>query len=796
MRNQKRVFGLVFGWMLACLPLHAQQCGWDFWNVFVLGWSEAAGWKERPDMALMEVRFGDTVLVENQLEIRTGKEWLRSKQEKNPLRNLEFLRYPYLWHVFFPSRPEPSMYLFRVRGNRLGKGQSTVYYPLYSGEACHVCSFLRSQKVEEMEVRPFRAIAVDVPRVPDLGKLSSPQRPPVWIEPVYRRVSEKGKLPVLCELVAVRSRREGFVLQEFLFEGNPKLDTRSDPALQQGYFSPDHNRPEKDFSVLRRRQTNAQTHQMEAVRDFYFFVHQTQTYVKDDVLSAAENVWYQPVEDLFYRKELRREGDRLWKYRRGVDRNWVFVSGEKPEAEVPAAPPPKTPRLCWIQKSESPNGYLPVVRVDSQLTVRDTFYLWNLVDKPLPLKEVLSDHPNCFRVPANSMPGAWTPVYYEETLPAIEPDFTWNTRSLRIESKGCSTQFLELRFLQAGKKVEEIKTGDTYTWQGPVLPDSTREILFGSRFRYPIRKGFVHLRNSEPLKRWDQHLQTEEPPGFLYKSRFLTLICDSLPVWKKQQLQFFEWDGKVWKPAFAGFSEGEPGVHLGPNVDSIRICFGKEEARFSVDAAQKMAESKMYLPPLLNPGEPYLLLNGLREPFLWLEDEWAVWVKGSVQHMPDDKRPNHPPQKADPTMEAVRLRYTQKYPEIRVSVNNWSGVLSFDLRNLSEKNQQRVFQDWEGDADLLVVCPKTMGRRIPVFSGHCLFKVSNPQVGLQLRKEAELFGFQFSGLEMDGTVRMQWVKAKRLDYDFFNTYHHLLKIKGVVSGILDGFRSPAVELTE
>lgn len=794
MLTRKSVFGIFWLWFGLSQPISAQQCGWDFWNVFVLGFSEAAGWNGKPEMTLMEVRFGDTVQVENQLEVLSGKDWLRSKAERNPFRNLTFVRYPDLYHLFFSSRPGPSMYLLRVRGRKSGLGRATEYYPLFSEEACHMCSFLRSQEVESVELRPFRAVLADVPRMPEMEEGTHFRKSPVWLDPVYQRVSEKGKLPQRCELVGVRARREGLVLQEFQFEGCPPVDIGSDLPIQMGYFSMDRNRPEKDFSVLRKREINALTRQQESFRDFYFFVHSTQTYVKDDVLSVVADVWYAPEEDVFYRKEIRREGDRLWRYRRGFDRNWVFVSGEKPRVEVSPTPANQSPRNCWMQKLESPRGYLPVQLPDSGLTVRDTFYLWSLVDKPLSMKEFYADNPNLFKLPAYAMPGEWTPVYYEETLSPTETAFTWNTRQLRIESEGCSSLFLGLQFLQAGKKVEERKSEQGYTWLGPVLPDSTREILYGNRFRYPIRKGSVHLRNGEPVNRWDQHLQTEEPPGFLYKTRFLTLICDSLSGQEKSLLQFFARDGKGWKPALAGFSGGEPGVHLQPEVDSLLVRLGKRECRFRIETVQKMGESKMYLPPLLLPEESYLLMNGFREPFYWLEDKWTLWVKGAGQHMPE-RKPEPGPGKRVPdlTLQAVRIRYQEKYPKLRLSVNLWAGMLYADIRDLSENEQKRLFRDWEADADVKLVCPQFVGKRIPVFSGGCLFKVPNPEVGMAVRKEAELFGFEFAGLAMDGTVQMQWIKSKRLEMDFFNAYQHLLKVPGVISGILDGVRVTVVE---
>lgn len=788
--------GLLLFWLSLTLPASAQQCGCDFWNVLVFGFSDAAGWTGKPELSLWEVRFGDTVRIENQLEVRTGKQWLRSGEDKNPVRNLDYLRYPDLYHLFFSSRSSPAMYLLRVSGKRFGKTSGTVYYPIFSGEACNVCSFRLSQKVTDDEVLPFRTIAADVPRLPEREEPSHQPKSPVWVEPVYRRVSEKGKLPLVSELVAVRARRAGLVLQEFLYEGSPTLESTTDPPVQMGYFSSDHNRAEKDFSVLRRRETNALTRQPEVFRDFYFFVHSTQTYVKDDVLSAAANVWYQPVEDVFYRKELLREGDRLWKYRRGMDRNWVFVSGGMPESEILALAPPKNPRNCWIQKSESANGYLPVHLSDSGLTVRDTFFLWSLADKPLSMKEFYADNPTLFRVPAYAMPGEWTPVYYEETLSPTDAAFTWNTRQLRIESEGCSTLFLGLHILQAGKRVQEVMSGDGFTWLGPVLADSTREILIGNPFRYPIRKGFVHIRQNEPVKRWDQHLQTEEPPGFLYKTRFITLICDSNPDAEKRRMQFFAWDGESWKPALAGFSEGQPGVHVKPDVDSLMVRLFDRECRFRLEPAQKMAESKLYLPPLLRPDEPYLLLNGFREPMYWQKYKWLVRVKGAGQHIPDQKRPEPPPQKMDLGLETVRLRYVQKYPGISVSANLWTGMLYVDIKQLSDRDQEKILLDWEKDEDVLVVSPDFAGRRLPAFSGMCLFRVPNPEVGIVVRKQAELFGFAFAGLGMDGTVQMQWIKSKRLDSDFFTAYLQLLKVPGVISGILDGIRGPVWELTD
>ena len=653
----KKLLLLLF--ILIQLEPFAQQCGYDFYYLFVVNVHKKNISDKIPNLKMYLVDESDKPYTA-QVSYLENKQWqhktdtlffwdnakAKPRTGSKPLIRQKFYRVGDYYIVAFDlngaelNDPEKfPLYKLKIelnnKKNIFENTSQTFHLPL--GKAVNIChnhlydDFNFQQAVTSYDNQTFKPIDI---------VLNEPEEQPGVVE-----AEPKNELQYTVRFnyrtIAAISENDEYILDE------AKVYNTQNGKLHQEIFIP---RVSKSFSKERKnivdfidfydrdiKEAKDFSVQIDTWRDldnkvvrektnFYIFNTQTKKYELDEILSSENDVfYYAPLKKMRrYDYETNTTAKIIYTYQL-ENKKWVLID----KNETLFKPKPESRKLTvkeciYIKENSHTLPLKAVIGTNTKLIVSDTLWVYNTSNDTINISKVQSATRDFFSINQTLLPRSKNSLIFNGTL--ISNSFDFITKNF-----DCMLTFSDGYMLGLGVYIPTISNNATVYYNADSTINYAIANPYNSRFATAVftfpdgklrAKGTVLDKDTTiKLGKWDYYKQDTWGLDEKVYSKSVTLSTVNESYYNdRTKFKINILENKKWKePIIEKVSYGLR-FYITPETDSIRAFTDTTSYTFELPY-KKLPNDIIKQVYLLKPNEPTLVVNGIRMPFYYFENE-------------------------------------------------------------------------------------------------------------------------------------------------------------------------------
>ncbi|MCU0322833.1 MAG: hypothetical protein MUE72_10475, partial [Chitinophagaceae bacterium] len=382
----------------------------------------------------------------------------------------------------------------------------------------------------------------------------------------------------------------------------------------------------KDFSVQIEYCRDLENKVERTKTNFYIFNTQTKKYELDNDLSNYNDVfYYTPLKKMRrYDYVTTNEFKTVFTYQL-ENKKWVLI--DKNETLFKPNPPTRELSIkecIYVKENAHTLPLKAVIGTNAKITVTDTLWIYNTSNKTIEISKVQSSNRDFFSINQTLLPQSKNPLVFNGTLISNSFDFT-------IKNFNCMLTFSDGYILGLGVVVPTISNNCTVYYNADSSINYAIGNPYNSRFATAVftfpdgslrAKGTVQDKDTSlKVGKWDYYKQDTWGIDEIVYSKSVTLspvnenYYNNRIKFKINILENNEWKEPIIETVNYGLH-----FYITPETDSIKAFTDTTNYTFALPY-KKLPNDIIKQVYLLKPNEPTLLVNGIRMPFYFYENE-------------------------------------------------------------------------------------------------------------------------------------------------------------------------------
>lgn len=551
----------------------------------------------------------------------------------------------------------------------------------------------------------------------------------------------------------------------------------------------------KDFSVQIEIWRDLENKVAREKTNFYIFNVQTKKYELDTALSNYNDVfYYAPL------KKMRRYDYVTTDVSKTVftfqldNKKWVLV--DKNETFFKPNPPTRelsTKECIYVKENSHTLPLKAVIGTSAKVMVTDTLWIYNTSNKTIEISKVQSTTRDFFSINQTLLPHSKNPLIFNGTLINNSFDFTTNHYN-------CTLTFSDGYMLGLGVIVPTISNNCTVYYNA----DSTIKYAIGnpynSRFATAIftfpdgslrAKGKVQ--DKDTTKRvgyWQYYKQDSWGMEEKVYSKSVTLSTLNESYYNdRTKFKINILENNTWKEPVIETANYGLCFYITPETDSIKAFTDSTSYTFALPY-KKLYNDIIKQVYLLKPNEPTLVVNGIRMPFYFYENE--IDLKFNYQYFKDV----YPTKVLDIYFEKlVKLFPTIKYVVVSEHTDNFkmhrdvSIVKGINIEALTTKERNLFFDYLNQDTTVAYVSHYfSLGQKnSKIACNNKVYAEINIEDKDDFKNKAKRLGFIDMRQDVGYYKYFLTYKSKIIDKAFFEAFEKLTQEPKIVMAGLNTY---------
>lgn len=382
----------------------------------------------------------------------------------------------------------------------------------------------------------------------------------------------------------------------------------------------------KDFSVQIDTWRDLDNKVIREKTNFYIFNTQTKKYELDEILSSDNDVfYYAPLKKMRrYDYETNATAKIIYTYQL-ENKKWVLID----KNETLFKPKPESRKLTvkeciYIKENSHTLPIKAVIGTNAKVIIIDTLWVYNTCNDTINISKVQSATRDFFSINQTLLPHSKNPLIFNGTL--IGNSFDFITKNF-----DCMLTFSDGYMLGLGVYIPTISNNATVYYNADSTINYAIANPYNSRFAAAIftfpdgklrAKGTVQDKDTTiKVGKWDYYKQDTWGLDEKVYSKSVTLSTinesyyNNRIKFKINVLEHNEWKEPIIETVSYGLR-----FYINPETDSIKAFTDTTNYTFALPY-NKLPNDIIKQVYLLKPNEPTLVVNGIRVPFYYFDNE-------------------------------------------------------------------------------------------------------------------------------------------------------------------------------
>lgn len=802
--------------------LFAQQCGYDFYYLFVVKVHAKNSTEKIPNLKMYLVDENEKpitveVLYNENTKKRDGDEygkwkykrdtlffWENAKAKKNvgtkPLLRQKFYRvgdnYIVALHLKGDEVRDPEKYpLYKLKIEQNNSQLNSINIPTQTfnlplGKAVNIChnhlydDFHYLQSVTSYDNQPFKPIDIVLNEATEQVGLVV-EEPKNELQYTVRfnyrtiaAISENDEY--ILDKAKVYNTQTGKLHQEIYIPRISKSYAKESKNIVD--FIDFYNRDikeAKDFSVQIDNWRDLKNMVAREKTNFYIFNRSKKLYELDTALSNYDDVFYYlPLKTMRrYDYETNTTAKIIYTYQL-ENKKWVLID----KNVTLFKPDPVTRNLSikeciYVKENSHTLPIKAVIGTNAKVTVTDTLWIYNTSNKTIEISKVQSTTRDFFSINQTLLPHSKNPIIFNGVLINNSFDFT-------IKDFNCMLTFSDGYMLGLGVIVPTISNNCSVYYNADSTINYALANPYKSRFATAIftfpdgslrAKGEVQDKDTSlKVGKWQYYKQDTWGFDEVVYSKQISLAAFN----RENGSQHTNFNIKVlengkWKQPIFDDRNGQKSFYTTATTDSIIAFNDTTSYGFAIPYNKIPANIAMQF-FLLKPNERTLKIGYYRTPFSVLKNQYTI--------IPDYSKFKNKNKTTYQITDSILTALQKKYPKI-ATVYVSKHQRGIDLNSLSFDEQYKVIMQLTNDTCIAFVCQlfTVMNKNRITFCNNEVYVELNTTNIEEFKKMA--LARHFANIRADIGSNRYWLThaGKLIDESFFESFDRLTKNPLVLS---------------
>lgn len=547
----------------------------------------------------------------------------------------------------------------------------------------------------------------------------------------------------------------------------------------------------KDFSVQIENWRDLENKVAREKINFYIFNTQTKKYELDTALSNYNDVfYYSPLKKMRRYEYLTTDVSKTILTYQLNDKKWILI--DKNETLFKANPPTRELSIkecIYVKENAHTLPIKAVIGTNAKVTVTDTLWIYNTSNKTIEISKVQSSNRDFFSINQTLLPHSKNPLIFNGTLISNSFDFT-------INNFNCMLTFSDGYMLGLGVSIPTVSNNATVYYNTDCAINYAIANPYKSRFATAIftfphgnlrAKGKVQDKDTSlKVGKWQYYKQ--DTWGFdevVYSKQISLAAFDRENGSQHTNFNIKVLENGKWKQPVLDNRNGQKSFYITAITDSIVAFTDTTSYGLALQYNTIPANIAMQF-FLLKPNERTLKIGYYRMPFSVLKNQYNI--------IPDYSKFKNKNKTTYQITDSILTALQKAYPKI-ATVYVSKHQRGINLSSLNFDEQYKVLMQLTNDTCIRFVCNlfTLMNKNRITFCNNEVYVELNTTNIEEFKKMA--LAQHFANIRTDMGSNRYWLThaGKLIDESFFEAFDKLTQNPFVLSARFNTYNEPELD---